>query len=330
VIGAAAAGVPFLSYYLSQPSAFWARTSEVSIFGSAHPVSSILTNTVRHALMFHWMGGTFARDNFPGLPMVDLLTGALLIAGLFVMIRRRDASARLLGCTFLLNLAAGVFSVSQEGAPYIYRTAAVIIPGFLIVGLGLQWLFDKTGTPGLVISTAVIMALNVYLYFGLEAKNAAAMRVMAYEPRLIGQEIARDNEPVWLVAADLLTQTEVQPRDGEKYAEANPAVVLPPALRKLAIINFSGRYDMHQTLAANLTTPKDLFFVAAKDIPMHGPAKIIFKSSDQEVTQAIEMSGANASPIGRSHQQTSGVSFRYIRNIFGDPLFTVASISASN
>ena len=25
--------------------------------------------------MFHWMGGTFARDNFPGLPMVDPLAG---------------------------------------------------------------------------------------------------------------------------------------------------------------------------------------------------------------------------------------------------------------
>ena len=110
-------------------------------------------------------------------------------------------------------------------------------------------------------------------------------------------------------------QTEVRPTDGEKYPDANPAVILPPALRKLAIIDFSGRYDLHETLATNLAKPKDIFFVAPNDIPTHGPAKIIFKSDDQDVNRAV------AKP---------GISIRYIRNIFGDPLYTVASFPPSN
>src|SRR4029077_13166772 len=169
--------------------------------------------------------------------------------------------ANLLGCTFVLNLVGGVFSISQEGAPYIYRTAAVIIPLFLLVALGLQWFRERLGTRWLAIATGGIIALNVYLYFGLEAKNGAAMRVMAFEPRLLGLEIARDDGPVWLVSPDVLRQTEVQPRAGEKYPKTNPAVILAPALRKLAIINFSGRYDMRQTVAGNLESPRDIFFV---------------------------------------------------------------------
>jgi hypothetical protein len=314
-IGAAASALPFLFYYLSSPSAFWARTSEVSVFKSAHPLPVILTNIARHTLMFHWKGGTFARDNFPGLPMVDPVTGALLLGGLIIIAYREDTLANLLGCTFALNLAGGVFSISQESAPYVYRTAAMIVPVFLLVALGLQWFRERLGTRWLAIATGGIVALNVYLYFGLEAKNSAAMRVMAYEPRLLGLEIARDDGPVWLVSSDVLRQTEVQPKAGERYPETNPAVVLPPALRKLAIIDFSGRYDMRQTVAGNLERPRDIFFVEAKDVPMHGPAKIIFKSNDQTMKEALT---------------GPGVSLREIRDIFGEPLFTVASLTPSS
>ena len=314
VIGAAAAALPFLSYYFSDPSALLSRTSEVSVFNSAEPFKTILMNIVRHALMFHWRGGTFARDNFPGLPMVDPITGVLLIVGLLVMWRSRDMLARLVGCTFFLNFIGGVLSVSQEGPPYVYRTAAVIVPAFLLAGAGLQWVQQRLGTRWLMISTFLIVLLNVYLYFGLEAKNAAAMRVMAYEPRLIGLEIAREKDPVWLVSPGVLTQTEIQPKSGERYPEANPAVILPTMVRKLAIINFSGRYDIHRTVADNLAQPRDIHFVEAGNIPMRGPARIIFKSSDREMNQAV------ARP---------GVSLRYIPDMFGQPLFTVASLPPS-
>jgi hypothetical protein len=314
-IGAAASALPFFSYYLSSPSELWARTSEVSVFNNPHPLSVTLTNIARHTLMFHWMGGKFARDNFPGLPMLDPLTGALLLGGLIAIARRGDTLANLLGCTFVLNLAGGFFSISQEGAPYVYRTAAVIVPVFLLVGIALQWLQNRIGTRWIVILTGVIVSINLYLYFPLEAKNAAAMRVMAYEPRLIGLEIARDDQPVWLVSPDVLTQTEVRAKPGEKYAEANPAVILTPALRKLAIIAFSGRYDTHQTIAANLATPRDMYFVEAGDLPGQAPAKIIFTAGDQKMNQAF------ARP---------GFSIRHVPNIFGEPLFTVVSLPASN
>jgi hypothetical protein len=261
VIGLLLAAVPFFIYYVSAPGAFWARTSEVSVFGSPNPVRTILDNIAQHALMFHWRGGTFARDNFPGLPMLDPLTGVLFIAGIIVLAQRRDTPARLLLCTLLVNFTGGVLSVSQEGGPYLYRTAAMIVPAFLISGVGLEWLIQKAGTRWLAMTTAAIIAINLYLYFGLEPKNTAAMRVMAYEPRVIGQQIARQNSPVSLNASDVLTQKEVHAHPGERYPEDNPAVILPPMLRKLAIINFSGRYDMNRSLADNLAHPRDIYFV---------------------------------------------------------------------
>src|SRR5437773_7092187 len=77
-----------------------------------------------------------------------------------------------------------------------------------------------------------------------------------------GGTFARDNLPVCLVIPDVLTQTELHSKPAEEYANANPAVLLPAALWKLAIINFSGRYDIHQTLSENLAHPKDMYFVA--------------------------------------------------------------------
>jgi hypothetical protein len=60
-----------------------------------------------------------------------------------------------------------------------------------------------------LISEGWIEMPNLYLYFGLEMKNTAAMRVMAYEPRLIGLEIARDDAPVWLGVPDVLSSGAV-------------------------------------------------------------------------------------------------------------------------
>src|SRR2546426_2340814 len=194
-VGITIAAYPFLCYYLSDPAEFWARTSEVGVFNHEHPLRMVLNNIAPHALMFYRKGGTFARDNFPGLPMIDPLSGLLLIAGLLILVRSADTFARFMACTFVLNFLSGIFSASQEGAPYIYRTAAVILPAFLTIGVGVQWLRGKAGTRWVAVLAGSIVVINFYCYFGLEPQNIGTMRVMAYEPRLIGLEVARDNQP---------------------------------------------------------------------------------------------------------------------------------------
>ena len=309
--GAATVAFPLFCYYFLKPAEFWIRTKELSVFNSQDPLLIIVKNAWSHVLMFHTIGGTFARDNFPGLPMLDPLSGALFIVGLVVLVRHwRNTFARLVACAFVFNFAGGVFSVSQEGPPYVYRTVATMIPAFLIVGSGVQWLMRRNARLGTSSALVSAMILNLYLYFGLEAKNAAAMRVMGYELRQIGQEIAQDDSPVFLVGRDALDQIELYAKPNERYASANPAVVLPPLMQRLAVINFSGRYDMTKPVSQNLAHPKDIYFVESLSPEMHGRAKMIFKSRNPEIDQLLARRGA---------------SVRQLRDISGEPLRMVVT-----
>lgn len=331
-IGAAMAVYPLLCYYLSNPSSFWVRTAELSVFNSGNPLAVIINNIWRHALMFFTLGGRYARDNFPGLPMMDPLTGLLFIAGLVILIRNiKSSSMRLVAWIFVTNFAAGVFSISQEGAPYVYRTAAVMIPAFLIVGLGLEWLtrmakskFGNYPSSKKIVALAwsvalLIIGLNLYFYFGLEAKNAGATRVMAYELRLIGLEISQDDLPVVLIGRDILDPVQVNTSPEEKYAYANPPLPLPPAARKLAVVNFSGRYDPRQTVAQNFAQPKNIFlvepaFLETNNLKSHGPTKIIFKSRNRQISALVRQNYPDAL-------------IKNIPDIYGEPLFAVATLS---
>jgi len=89
-----------------QQSVGTVRVIQLSVFAHPHPWQSILDNLRGHLLMFNVRGGTYARDALPGFPMLDPITGALLLLGLialslpaaFTVIRRlrrrRRAGAR--------------------------------------------------------------------------------------------------------------------------------------------------------------------------------------------------------------------------------------------
>jgi hypothetical protein len=302
--------------------------------------------------MFFTLGGTYARDNFPGLAMMDPATGLLFIAGIIALARNPNRSwARLLICLLVLNFIPGIFSISQEGPPYVYRTAAVMIPAFLIAGFGVRWLLAglerrlPANNVNLLAGAVLLLtiALNLYFYFGLEPRNAAAMRVMAHETRLLGLEIARDKLPVvlagrmvrdhknavtlverydlplLLAGPDILVQNEILPRPEEKYWRANPPLVLSHALAKLAVINFSGRFDLAKTVSRNFMQPQDMFFVELASlrtgpIPVPGPAKIIFRSQERELWEELRRTYPDAA-------------VRVLYNIYGEPELTVLTLA---
>jgi len=326
VMGLSLVAFPLLCYYLAHPKVYAVRTDELSVFNSADWAAIIAGNVWRHALMFFIRGGIYARDNYPGLPMLDPLTALVFAAGLVAALRRvRDTEARLLLATLLISFAGGILSVSQEGAPYVYRTAAVLVPTFAIVGLGLQQLlahttkFLTTGQSRVAAWSAllIVIALNFYLYFGLEPKNTAAMRVMAYEPRLLGLEIARDDLPVFLIGRNIFDPLGTRGPIGEEYASANPPLLLPSAIRKLATITFSGRYDLTRTLAQNFQAPRRIYFVEpqalASDVAQkHLPAKMIFRPN-QEIEAVLRTSDPQ-------------VRISKIQDIRGEPIFTIATM----
>lgn len=323
---------PLLCYYFSNPNAFWVRAAELSVFNSESPLQVIVENLWRHALMFNVNGGYYSRDNVPGLAMMDTVTGLVFLAGIVALCRNNwTASSRLIACTFFLNFIPGIFSISQEGAPYVYRVAAVMIPAFMVVGIGLQWMLQQMDIEstkqrwrtllGGLTSAALLAAitLNIYQYFILESENAAAMRTMAYEQRLIGKEIARDRLAVFIVGRDVLEKIETSSLAQETYAKKNAPMRLPVSVSAFAIISFSDRYDMNRTLEDNLKEPKNLYFVedptdVAAEIVQHGRAKVIFSPQNQELVQNLR----RYSPAMKLEQ---------IRNILGEPIVSVVSLT---
>src|SRR5262249_40578657 len=116
VTGLSLVAFPLLCYYLAHPNVYGVRTDDLSVFNSADWAAIIADTLWRHALMFFIRGGVYARDNYPGLPMLDPLTALVFAAGLVTALKRvRDGEARLLLATLLINFAGGIFSVSQEG-----------------------------------------------------------------------------------------------------------------------------------------------------------------------------------------------------------------------
>src|SRR5439155_10580712 len=132
------------------------------------------------ALMLHFRGGTYARDNYPGLPMLDVVTGVLFVVGVVIIARRRDRPGLLLLMLLVGTLAGGVLSASQEGPPYVYRVSSAIVPTILIAGIGLRRLIEEIESWRVVPAAlrsrafwlgvaAVTLAgtLNLYAYFVL-------------------------------------------------------------------------------------------------------------------------------------------------------------------
>src|ERR1044071_5073939 len=117
------------------------RVAQLSVFAHDHPWKAILDNLIGHALMFHVRGGTYARDALPGFPMLDPVSGLLLLIGLWVVIGRR---LLLLISWPLVMVLGGVLSMSGEGPPYPYRVLALAPWACLVAAIGGVRLWDAT------------------------------------------------------------------------------------------------------------------------------------------------------------------------------------------
>ena len=281
--------VPYALHFYAHPEQWSVRTQRLSVFSRAAYDTILLDNVVGHALMFHATGGAYARDNIPGLPMLDALTALLFVLGLWrVWHARRAAVAPSVVVLFVCLLLPGLLSVSQEGPPYVYRTAAVLVPTFLIVGYGVEWgrhalstFTRRFGRPLVgegVAAVALLVAfgLNLHAYFGREAENRSAARVMAWVEPLVGRAIAGTDLPAYVIVPRLLEGRPVRPPHDEPYYGVNRDRELPLATAKLAVLYFSGRYDLGRPLEENVLCSR-IVFVGDEDAEMApaGPALVV-------------------------------------------------------
>ena len=332
-LGVAVTATPLLAHYLLHPAESLVRVQELTVSSATNPAFVMLGNILHHALMFHVKGGTYARDNYPGLPMLDVISGILMIAGLIVAVReRRNPKVRLVLVLLAMNFLGGILSISQEGAPYVYRVSATVVPALLLVGLGLQGvsdmatriLRDHSRNPryselviGLIVFAAILF--NLYDYFHLERGNISAMRVMGFEHRMVGQAIHSLDVPVYLVVPGILSKPPDHPLPGERHFEVNrnfPYQVFGQTISALAILYFSGRYQPQLSVTENFRAARIFPISRPEELKtVSRPAAVLFHPSETAMLEAL-----------RSLAATEPVRIEYPESIRGRPVLGVARI----
>jgi len=170
------ASAPILSYATHHPDSFLHRSRQVYLL-RFHPQQTwpeaIKSNVQTTLLMFHQRGDFNPRHNLPDAPMLDPITGALMVVGIGICLRRAlDWRYGLMLLWLILFLQPGIWSIE---APQALRNIGVVTAVAFMAALPLKEVasagprFLSRGLVGLLMLSA--LALNAHTYFFRQAKD---------------------------------------------------------------------------------------------------------------------------------------------------------------
>jgi DNA-binding beta-propeller fold protein YncE len=139
--------LPVLIFAVQDPVTFNGRTAQTLILtqdvSDAEKLGRIWDTVQRHALMFNVSGDLNGRHNLPGVPMLDPLTGALMVLGLgWLLLRPLDwRTVMLLGWS-AVSMSGGILTLAFE-APQGVRTFGVTPVLAVLGGIGLVASLDR-------------------------------------------------------------------------------------------------------------------------------------------------------------------------------------------
>jgi len=136
------AGLPLGLYFLGNPTDFFGRTSQISVFSSESPVKSLLTNSVKTAGMLFFVGDGNWRHNFAGKPELWWPMGIFFAVGLLyslwkIIRKRKFGSAEGFLILWILIMSLPVV-ISSEGLPHALRGIILIPPIMIFTGIGFE------------------------------------------------------------------------------------------------------------------------------------------------------------------------------------------------
>lgn len=182
---------------------FFARTRTTSIF-SVVPIDEAFgqmkTSMGRHLAMFHLKGDANPRHNLPDEPMLDFLSGALLILGAAIAFARwRNASMIVMPFWILLMLLPGVITLPWEAPqslrvitviPAVVALIAVAVSSIWVAGREAPWPRIRKYTPAFVaVLLAVIAFANVNTYFGRQARDPRVFASFSTDETLMAPDM---------------------------------------------------------------------------------------------------------------------------------------------
>jgi streptogramin lyase/4-amino-4-deoxy-L-arabinose transferase-like glycosyltransferase len=203
VLGVLVAVAPLAAFALRNPDLFWARVANTFIFGEgglADPWAALWENVRRHLFMFNWQGDPNGRHNLPSAPMLDLVSGALLVLGGAALLVRIHRPRALLGLAWLgFGLLPGILSLSFE-APQSLRANGALPAAYLLAVVpvsifALLWRrsggsrFPKAGGTALVICALAVGWLNFDRYFYQQANDFAVWNSYSTPETLAAQAL---------------------------------------------------------------------------------------------------------------------------------------------
>jgi hypothetical protein len=255
---AALVAAPWLVHTFDAGGIVPLRAQQLSVFGlrgDGEPWATLARNVVGHLGMFHVRGGAYARDDLPGFPMLDPVTGALLLVGLVVVVRTADSRRRLLISWPLVLGLGGILSVSGEGPPYPYRVLALAPWACLLAGIGGDALWElgrrrwARGASVAIASAALtaVVAFNAWVLFVRGPADLDTMRVYGTAPTRLGLWLRdhADGRPTLVLDGAL----SPPPESGSRYAAANRTSFFRDVDTLAAIQLAAGAYRRDPTCA---------------------------------------------------------------------------------
>lgn len=217
-LAALVAMAPLLVTYATHPFLFFNRSAEISIFNEVTQTGSwqpFWENLWRHVQLFYQFGDPVGRQNLPGEPQTDPVTGTLLAIGLaYGLFAWRDRRRGLLWIWLVVALAGGFLSelhVNSAFAPaYLispnsYRTLSALVAVVLIAGdvvsrlvRSLSWVLPGRITPTadrwVRTSIGVTLLLlpaawELPLYFGVQSASSAVQNSFNQIETRVGQAV---------------------------------------------------------------------------------------------------------------------------------------------
>lgn len=196
--------LPVLQFAATQPEEFFRRSSAVSIFAhvpEGEAASAVRNNLLRHLRMFHFEGDPNGRHNIPGEPMLDTLSGLLMLAGLAVVaFRWRNAAMFALPFWVVIMIIPGTLSIPWE-SPQSLRSIAVIPAVIALITLAVGYIWQSGRALNLPIARyiapivasallAVIAYANIEAYFGEQANHPAVYSAFSTSDTLMARDSA--------------------------------------------------------------------------------------------------------------------------------------------
>ena len=200
--------LPIIQFAASDSEEFFKRTQHTSIFAhvdDGEETQALLQSLTKHLGMFHLEGDPNGRHNIPREPMLDFLSGILMLVGLAVaLVRWRSAAHLSLPVWILVMIMPGVLTIPWE-APQSLRAITVIPAVIALIAVAIGFIWDKARNfelPALRVGTAACIAgvlaiigyANVDAYFGEQANSPEVYAAYSTDETLMARDLAEQAE----------------------------------------------------------------------------------------------------------------------------------------